>query len=438
MVSLYDADLSNPAYSQSRLLPQIKTLLASGAREGVKLDYKEQVSDEWVKTAAAFANSYGGLIVFGVRGVQDAPGELIGMPIEREELRTKLASQLVSRIQPVPEFAIAVATMETGSPPKQIAVVRIEEGFNTPYVCSGRDYHRVYIRADARNAEADYLQLMHLFAKGQEIQQGAIAVERQVEAWRGVLYPRMASFNAAQPPNEVPATRSQNFYRLVAIPVISRKHRLSLREERLFEDCFARYFADDLWRADPRSVRQPWRRTPQFSLFGYFVHQTPVSSFERMWGVATDSSVAFASEAVQPPKPGGRPAFSVADFLLDCISFLQLAEGYQAAIGHSGTVYLQIELEFARETYIEKSSNLGRPAGLRLPVSNLFVSDREDLLLNGPSLARVQMPLRPLVPDRTIAIIDQLLGQLARHYDAVIHSDELTTLLRPIVNLGGV
>jgi hypothetical protein len=80
------------------------------------------------------------------------------------EMKTRLGSTILSRIQPRPDIHIRVLTHDT-DPTKEIAILRVSEGAHPPYMHNKGDEHRIYVRTGAQKAEADYLQLNALYDK---------------------------------------------------------------------------------------------------------------------------------------------------------------------------------------------------------------------------------------------------------------------------------
>lgn len=166
MGDLYFDDIEDRSYTDQMILADVEALVRSGQREGTVIDYKSDVSeqDNWPQTVAAFANSFGGLIVFGVEGKNDQPRRVTGFDPKGIEIKTKLASMVIDRVQPRPDFSVRVVTFDKATQ-REIALVRVSEGRNPPYMHSKEQDHRVYVRVGARKAEADYLQLLSLFEK---------------------------------------------------------------------------------------------------------------------------------------------------------------------------------------------------------------------------------------------------------------------------------
>jgi hypothetical protein len=166
MGDLFFDDIEDRTYTDQMILADLEALVKSGQREGSVLDYKSDLSelDNWPQTVAAFANSFGGLIVFGVEGKNDQPRRVTGFDPKGVEIKTKLTSMVIDRIQPRPDFFVRVVTYDKNTN-REIALLRVSEGSNPPYMHSKGQEHRIYVRIGAQKAEADYLQLMGLLEK---------------------------------------------------------------------------------------------------------------------------------------------------------------------------------------------------------------------------------------------------------------------------------
>ncbi|SPF56435.1 hypothetical protein SBA4_860014 [Candidatus Sulfopaludibacter sp. SbA4] len=157
MADLYLDDIEDQrAYTDEMILHDVRATVKAGLREGPTLDYKADVSekDNWPEAAVAFANTFGGLIIFGVEGKGDQPRRLTGFDPKGVEIKTKLGSTLLSRIQPRPDFQIRVVAFDE-DPTKEIAILRLSEGFQPPYMHSKGDEPRIYVRVGAQKTEAD-------------------------------------------------------------------------------------------------------------------------------------------------------------------------------------------------------------------------------------------------------------------------------------------
>jgi len=90
---LYFDDITDEmAYPSPSILKDLRAIIAAGIREGQMIDYKSEISpkDNWPETVAAFANSLGGLIIFGIEGKGDQPRNLCGFDPKGVEVKTQL------------------------------------------------------------------------------------------------------------------------------------------------------------------------------------------------------------------------------------------------------------------------------------------------------------------------------------------------------------
>jgi len=82
MGNLYSDNIEDKnSYSDETVLKDVRALISVGYREGTLIDYKKDVSDKdnWPEAAASFANTFGGLIIFGVVEKQGRPTQLTGL-----------------------------------------------------------------------------------------------------------------------------------------------------------------------------------------------------------------------------------------------------------------------------------------------------------------------------------------------------------------------
>ena len=216
-------------YPDEAILRDLRAMVTAGDREGPLLDYKADISekDNWPETAAAFANSFGGLIVFGVEGKDDQPRRLTGFDPRGVEVKTKLANMLLSRIRPRIDFSVRVPTFDQ-DPTKEVALVRVAEGQIPPYMHSRGDENRIYLRVSARKTEADYLQLSSLLEKRSIA--GLVAAASATE-----LFGNDSQLHVTKPGSNLICSE---WYRFVLSPRhIGSGPRLNLETEHLFVQC---------------------------------------------------------------------------------------------------------------------------------------------------------------------------------------------------------
>ena len=94
---LTDADLYAAVLDFTRYsLPQ-----SDRTREGYTVDFKEKWGDKSLRVVAAFANTFGGIIIVGVSEEGGRAKDVVGED-SKGELKTRLASSIAASIAPTP------------------------------------------------------------------------------------------------------------------------------------------------------------------------------------------------------------------------------------------------------------------------------------------------------------------------------------------------
>lgn len=119
-------------------------------RETKNLEFKEQVTNTFLKTISAFANYGGGQVVFGIN---DA-GEVVGL--ENPQAATLVIEEKINNaIEPLPRFTLDIRQDRT-------IWVDVQEGPHKPYTYKGKAYQR----ADSSTVEVSRLELQRLVLAG--------------------------------------------------------------------------------------------------------------------------------------------------------------------------------------------------------------------------------------------------------------------------------
>jgi hypothetical protein len=137
--------LKLPDYSQS----DIQSLIDNGVEETVYLDFKEsraldksdKKKDEIAKDVSAFANSDGGIIVYGISEENHCAGALSfidGNIYTKEWLEQIINSRISRRIQGIEIFPIRF----DGHLDRSVYVVRIPRSASAPHMSSDHKYYR--------------------------------------------------------------------------------------------------------------------------------------------------------------------------------------------------------------------------------------------------------------------------------------------------------
>ena len=121
-------------------------------KESRQLEYKEKISNTFLKTVSAFANYDGGSILFGVND----NGEAVGIS-DIEQKCLDIENSINDNIKPQPDYCIEI--INNG---KTISL-NVRPGVNKPYLYKGKAYKR----NDTSTIEVDQIELKRLILAGE-------------------------------------------------------------------------------------------------------------------------------------------------------------------------------------------------------------------------------------------------------------------------------
>lgn len=120
------------------------------------LEYKRPKS--WCKSVSAFANTFGGTLIFGISD----DGEVAGL-LEPEKDAEKISEIIKARLNPIPELRLRLELANEG---KVLIVLDVFKGDETPYYYYGDGISEAYVRVGNESVKASALELRHLVLRG--------------------------------------------------------------------------------------------------------------------------------------------------------------------------------------------------------------------------------------------------------------------------------
>ena len=139
-------------------LERVHELVGQDLPESLTLEYKEKYSPSLVKSVAAMANSYGGLILVGVTD-QPGPGRLAGVP---EQALMQIVNACHEQLEPPWEPEIVPVPLAGAAAGRYVLVVRVDTvRAPRPLLIGGA----APVRLQGRNATADRSRLAQLFSE---------------------------------------------------------------------------------------------------------------------------------------------------------------------------------------------------------------------------------------------------------------------------------
>ena len=107
----------------------IKDLIGEATEYDKKLALEEKKPKSWCKSVSAFANTFGGALIFGISN----EGMVVGL--ENPEANAEKISEVIkTRLNPIPEFKLRFHKSKYG---KVLVVLDVYKGDETPYYYSG-------------------------------------------------------------------------------------------------------------------------------------------------------------------------------------------------------------------------------------------------------------------------------------------------------------
>lgn len=122
-------------------------------REEYDLEFKEKISKTFLKTVSAFSNYNNGKIIFGISD----DGHVTGLDVTDEEC-LKIENMINDSLDSVPNYKLETKDLEG----KNIIILDILKGKNTPYYYKGKAYRR----SNTSTLEVDRLELNRLVMEG--------------------------------------------------------------------------------------------------------------------------------------------------------------------------------------------------------------------------------------------------------------------------------
>lgn len=140
------------------LVMNIEELIGEATEYDKKLALEEKKPKNWCKSVSAFANTFGGALVFGISD----DGQIIGLD-DPEADAEKISEAVKTRLDPIPEFKLRFHKTDTG---KVLIILDVYKGDETPYYYSGDGVMEAFVRVGNESVKVTATELKRLVLRG--------------------------------------------------------------------------------------------------------------------------------------------------------------------------------------------------------------------------------------------------------------------------------
>lgn len=239
IVDLFTADLN--VLSNDARYSVIADFARAQPTESNRHDFKTLWNNETLKDVAAFANTFGGVLVIGVqKGQTDVEATLVGVN-STSELSTGIASAIATNISPNPSCDI-VECFKPNEPTIRFCVVRIRNDGALHLVTKKGVSNPVWYRNADQTISADAAQLRMLIDREK---QAVEDVERKLQNQAKQLFSEMRIGSDYRTLEAWPMGNfsfSETTFKLALVPMERRLIRLDLRSENEFLNLIHRHY----------------------------------------------------------------------------------------------------------------------------------------------------------------------------------------------------
>lgn len=121
----------------------IKDLIGEATEYDKKITLEEKKPKSWCKSVSAFANTFGGALIFGMSN----EGTVVGLENPEGDAE-KISEVIKTRLDPMPEFKLRFYQNENS---KVLIILDVYKGDETPYYYSGDGVLEAYVHINCNS-----------------------------------------------------------------------------------------------------------------------------------------------------------------------------------------------------------------------------------------------------------------------------------------------
>jgi hypothetical protein len=328
------------ALKNDELFAAIAELANDQPNEGWRHEFIEKWDDSSLKEVAAFANTFGGLLIVGVKkGPKDIACELLGVE-SATEYKTRIASAIAANISPVPSYSV-FECHKPELPARKLCVVRIRAG-KALHLITKKEIAPLYVRNEdeARPANAD--QIRRLIDRERD---APVVLEKMNQRATNMLVNLFVNQGYQDKNSRTwqlsPSQPSRTFLRLAMIPgeetglelEKSQEDRLQNLVRGLYRRVGQTVIPDVAGEAHGRST----------SHYEYIWYHKNID-YENRWRITAMGDIGHATQMKSPSLATEKACWSVVDLADYIILFARLNMKWWEYIGYLGEGQLHVHL----------------------------------------------------------------------------------------------
>lgn len=311
----------------------ILALAQSEVEEKFRLEFKETWnSDEQCPDIAAFANSYGGLLIVGV--TNDRQG-FPGIPVPpKSHLNTRLASIIATRVSPVPIFEVHTcpAPANTG---QALALIRVSPQPKLHLYLRGD--RPVYVRNEDQTIPARATDLQALLDRLRNAEAGGRqpinpSVDIAPDFYVSKATNLSATFAERQDVNK--RRKSETFCRVTAIPERLLQVGLDVTLEQRFRHSIYSLYPSLAQRLSVDLGTSIAKREDRAGSWYRYHHLDLERDHEGVWAFNSAGTIQYICEASGRLGTGAADLWSVVDFFVNLDGTLRLTHEMWTSLGY--------------------------------------------------------------------------------------------------------
>ena len=303
-------------------------------QEGYIVDFKEPWSDKGLRVVAAFANTFGGIIIVGVSEEKGKAKEIVGEE-SRSELKTIFAGAIAASITPTPSFEIAECELP-GQPNRRLCVIRVR-ATNRIHFLTTKD-HPVYVRNEDQAIPARAAELRSLIIRERESERGApqFVDQNRVLQLLPITKARKPDAGQAESPTRIAA---DSVLRVWIVPEQTCRLSLDYNTDLTFRDIVFKAFPTDSFVEDSTwSSSEVMIRDRTFVRIDYaHLHR----DLESKWVFTNAGEFGYAT-VLSVDVPPGPQLWSLSDLTVELIASIKAAHAILTNIGYLGEAQIYV------------------------------------------------------------------------------------------------